>query len=214
LPKNVQIANVKGTIWQAHIQQVQAHGVVINDVDSSLSLVSVLMFDPTIDLTFGDAFSAGPEGRLTASGFLSELTIEDLDISVAANDIAVKLELPIDVLAHDHIALKLERFVLGQPICQETVGTVSWQKASVTALDETVTLGHLSATLSCKKGELIADVDPKNDLGLSYSAQIKADGRFSGSGYLQPGAKFPEKLKGLLSFIGNADKQGRYRLKL
>ena len=102
----------------------------------------------------------------------------------------------------------------GAPICKELQGDIHWRKAGVTGFEEKVNLGALSATLSCEKGELVADVDPKNDLGLSYRAQLKQGGRFTGSGYLTPGAKFPEQLIAVLSFIGKPDNQGRYRLKM
>ena len=57
-------------------------------------------------------------------------------------------------------------------------------------------------------------MDPNNNLGLSYRAQVKQGGRVSGSGYLTPAEKFPEQLKAALNFLGKADSQGRYRLKI
>ena len=122
--------------------------------------------------------------------------------------------MPIDVIAHEQLTINVPNFVIGKPICTELSGNLHWQNAAITALDEKVKLGKLSAKLSCEKGELIAEIDPKNNLGLSYKAQIKQGGRFSGSGYLTPGQQFPEQLKGALSFLGKADKKGRYRLKI
>jgi general secretion pathway protein N len=187
---------------------------MINQAKSSLSVISVLMLDPKLDITFGDALINGPEGKLTLSGLLADITVENATVSLAANNVVAKLNLPIDVLAHEQLTVDINRFVIGAPICSELDGNVQWRNAAVTALDEKIKLGKLSAKLSCNKGELIAEVDPKNDLGLSYRAQIKQGGRFSGSGYLTPGKKFPEQLKSALSFIGKADKKGRYRLKL
>ena len=214
LPNNVAVAGIEGSIWNTKISQVVVDDIMISQVHSSLSLLSVLMLDPKLDITFGDALINGPEGKLVLSGLLADITVEDATVSLAANNVSAKLNLPIDVIAHEQLTINVARFVVGAPICSELDGDFQWRNAAVTALDEKVKLGKLAAKLSCDKGELIAEIDPKNDLGLSYRAQIKKGGRFSGSGYLTPGAKFPEQLKPALSFIGKADKKGRYRLKI
>jgi general secretion pathway protein N len=91
---------------------------------------------------------------------------------------------------------------------------LQWRNAGITAFDKKVEFGTLKAKLTCDKGELVVDINPENDLGLSYRAQLKQGGRFSGSGYLTPGTKFPEQLRSALSFLGKPDNQGRYRLKI
>ena len=214
LPNRIAVAAVEGTVWRSHIAQVMIDDVVINQVQSSLSLLSVLMLDPKLDISFGGALVNGPEGQLTINGLLSELVIEDAQINLAANTVATQLNLPIDIVAHEQLQLNVARFVIGAPICRELQGDLQWRNAAVTALEEKVQLGGLSAKLTCDKGEVIADIDPNNNLGLSYRAQLKQGGRFSGSGYLTPGEKFPEQLKDTLSFLGTPDRKGRYRLKL
>lgn len=214
LPNRIAISAIEGTVWRSHIAQVMIDDVVINQVQSSLSLLSVLMLDPKLDISFGGALVNGPEGQLTINGLLSDLTIEDAQINLAVNTVTAQLNLPIDIVAHEQLQLNVVRFVIGEPICRELQGDLQWRNAAVTALEETVQLGGLSAKLTCDKGELIADIDPNNNLGLSYRAQLKQGGRLSGSGYLTPGAKFPEQLQDTLSFLGQPDKKGRYRLKL
>ena len=214
LPSNVVITAVEGSIWRTHIPQVMVDDVVINQVQSSLSLMSLFMLDPKLDITFGDALINGPEGQLTISGLLSDMVIEDAQINLAANTVAARLNLPIDVIAHEQLQLSIARFVVGAPVCRELQGSLQWRNAALTALDEKVQLGGISAMLSCDNGELIADINPKNNLGLSFRAQLQQGGRFIGSGYLTPGEKFPEQLKDTLSFLGKADKKGRYRLKI
>lgn len=214
LPNNVAVTGIKGSIWQTKISQVVVDDIIISQVSSSLSLLSVLMLDPKLDIAFGDALIMGPEGQLVLSGLLADVTVEDASVSVAASHVSARLNLPIDIIAHEQLTINVARFVIGAPICRELDGHFQWRNAAVTAFDEKIKLGKLSAKLSCDNGELIADVDPNNNLGLSYRAQIKQGGRFSGSGYLTPGAKFPEQLKSALSFIGKADKKGRYRLKI
>ncbi|ARD44734.1 type II secretion system protein N [Colwellia sp. PAMC 21821] len=214
LPKNVAVSAIEGTVWHTRILQVMVDDVVINQVQSSLSLMSVLMLDPKLDITFGNALVNGPEGQLTISGLLSDMVVEDAEINLPANTVAKRLNLAIDIIAHEQLQLNIERFIIGAPICSELQGDLRWQNAAVTAFEEKVQLGGLSAKLTCDKGELIADIDPNNNLGLSYRAELKQGGRLAGNGYLTPAAKFPEQLKATLSFLGKPDNQGRYRLKI
>ena len=214
LPANVSVAAVEGTIWRASVKQVMIDDVVISKVQSALSLMSVLMLDPKLEVTFGDPLINGPEGQLTISGLRSDITINDAQLSLAANTVVARLNLPIDIIAHEQLTLNVDRFVMGSPICGELQGELEWRDAAVSAFDEKVKLGKLSAALSCDKGELIAEIAPNNDLGLSYNAQLKQGGRFAGRGYLTPGEKFPKQLREALSFLGKPDRKGRYRLKL
>lgn len=214
LPKNVAITTVEGTVWHSEIKQVMVDDVVINQVQSSLSLMSVIMLDPELDITFGNPLVNGPEGQLAISGLLSELVVKDAQINVAANTVAARLNLPIDIIAHEQLQLNITRFIVGVPICSELEGDLQWRNAAATAFEEKVELGGLAAKLSCDKGELIADIDPENNLGLSYRATLAQGGRLSGSGYLTPAEKFPEPLTAVLSFLGKPDRKGRYRLKI
>jgi len=212
LPKNSQVSELSGTVWQSYAKQVRIDGVEINNVNSELSFISLLMFDPTVMLSFGGALVSGPEGKLTASQLLEQIKLTDVDISLAANQIAQKLNLSIPIEAHDFIDLEIEEFIVGKPICEQMKGSVKWKKASVTALSEKVNLGALSADLACEKGALTFTVSPKNDLGLTFTAYLSSMKKASGNGFLKPGANFPEKIKPILPFIGKVDNQGRYRL--
>jgi general secretion pathway protein N len=212
LPKNSQVSQLSGTVWQSYAKQVRIDNVDINNVSSELSFLSLLMLDPTIKLTFGGALVSGPEGRLTASQLLKQIKITNVDITVAAQQITEKLNLAIPMQAHNLIELSVDEFILGKPVCQQMKGLIKWNKAAITALSEKANLGTLSAELACEKGALAFIIAPENDLGLTFTAYLHNINRASGNGYLKPGANFPEKLKPLLSFIGKADNQGRYRL--
>ena len=212
LPKNIKVTGISGTVWDMSAKKVTYDKVRLQKVNVELSFWSLLTLDPELAIRFGDAVLPGPEGQLRVSSLLGDIVARDVDINVAADTIAQQLPMIVPMNAQNYVQLTMSEFQLGKPICQIAKGKVNWPKASITALDETVKLGKLSAKLSCDKGALVADIEPKNDLGLTFSAYVNGLGKVSGNGYLKPGAKFPEKIKPLLSFIGKADKQGRYRL--
>jgi len=213
LPKNSQISELTGTVWQSNAKQLSIDDIQINNVTSELSLLSLLTLDPKTEVTFGGTLVSGPEGKLTISQMFEQVKITDLAINLATSQISEKLNLAIPVKAHNFVDIKIDEFILGKPVCEQMSGSVQWQKASITALSETVNLGSLSADLACEKGALTFTIAPKNDLGLTFTAHLRSMKKVSGNGFLKPGANFPEKIKPVLSFIGKPDNQGRYRLR-
>lgn len=212
LPKEIKLQNISGSVWGSSIEHIQYKNNDINKVEAQLSFWSLFSLSPSINVSFGDSLVAGPEGTANISGFFNTLTIKDTKVSISADRIAQQLSLPIPLKAHNYIDLSVDTFVVGKPVCQDLNGSVLWKKASVTALDEKVELGNVAATLSCEKGVVALSIDPKNDLGLTFTAYLNQEAKISGDGYLKPGDEFPKALKELLPFLGKTDNQGRYRL--
>jgi general secretion pathway protein N len=211
LPKNMVLNGVKGTIWDMTVDEIVHSKITIDNVQASLSFWSFFTLDPSLAVEFGDDFSAGPSGYLSMSGLLNTMVISDAELVVSANTIAQQLPLPVPLVASGDIKLLINTFILGQPVCQETQGNITWQTPSISALNKTVKLGRLEAKLSCEQGALALTMDEKNDLGLSFITYVRSNG-LSGNGHLTPAKKFPDNLKAVLPFLGKPDKQGRYRL--
>lgn len=214
---SIKIESPSGTIWQGEIQSITVKNNRINQVKTSVSFWSLFTLSPSVDIMFGDAMLPGPEGELTLRASSERLTITDLSILTSASDIVNNLSLPIPVYARGDIELSFATLdvSLGKNMtCLEGAGGAQWQRASATAMEQSVKLGQLSATLSCEDGDVHAKLNPNNDLGISYDVvYTMPELKLSGQGYLKPGTKFPKDLKPALSFLGRADNQGRYRLK-
>jgi general secretion pathway protein N len=211
LPNNIALNGIKGTIWQMTVDEVVHPKITLDNVEVSLSIGSFFSLDPRVDLEFGDDFSVGPSGRLSVAGLLADMTISDASMAISADAIAQQLTLPLPLVASGDINIFIKTFIVGQPICQNIQGNITWKKPSLSAFNETVQLGNLAANLSCKEGALAITIDEKNDLGLSFVTYVRPK-KVSGNGHLQPAKNFPENLKAVLPFLGKPNKQGRYRL--
>jgi|GEM_PF-472819 len=221
LPKNVMLNGVSGTVWQGEIAQViltnADNSSQIQQVKTELSFWSLFSFTPKVDMQFGDALLAGPEGKLTLAISQEQLSLTDVELFIPANDIAQQTRLPLPVTAKGELELQLTQIdiSLTERKCQQASGNANWARAGIIAMEQNIKLGKLAADITCDKGELVVKIAPGNDLGLSFSAFIKARQnsiKVSGKGYLKPAAKFPQQLKSALPFLGNPDNQGRYRL--
>lgn len=214
LPNNILLGEVTGTVWMSEISAVQVDDVIIENVAANLSFLSLLLLNPSVELTFGDALVAGPEGKAKVSGLLSDLQIAETQINVQANEIAKKLTFPVDVTAHSFLDITINEFIAGKPLCSQLAGKLTWADAAITTFDNKVTLGDLSADLTCQQGEVMLTVVENNNLGLAFSAVFGQGGAMSGEGHLTPTEQLPEAIKQVLPFLGSPDQQGRYRIKL
>ena len=221
LPKTIVLSGISGTVWQGSITQLviknTANVSKFEQVNTGLSFWSLLSLTPKVELSFGGALLAGPEGKLTLAVSKEQLSLTDVELFLPANEIAQQIILPLPVTAKGEVALYLSQLdiSLTEQKCQQANGDINWSRAGLVAMEQNIKLGKLKAGIACEKGELVVKLAPKNDLGLSFSTYISAkNGRLkvSGKGYLTPSDKFPHQLKSALPFLGNPDNKGRYRL--
>lgn len=219
LPKSVkntvQFSGVSGSIWQTDIRQMAINGIHIDNVHADLNFWSLFSLTPKLSVTFGDAFSSGPEGKAEILLSQDKATINEMSLLIKANDVAQQLTLPLPMSARGDVELniaKAEVDLSKNNQCIFVKGDINWSKAGVTAFDKSIILGQLNADLSCENGALAVVISPNNDLGLTFNAYVRQGGKISGNGFLKPGAKFPTALNDALPFLGKKDSQGRYRL--
>ena len=216
-PKNIALHGVSGSIWQGEIARVTINNNDIEKVKTAVSFWSLLSLSPSIDVTFGDAMLAGPEGKFKLIVSSEQFTLTEVELFISASDIAKQLPLPIPLSAQGNVELSLSELVIvtaNKLSCLKAQGDVTWSGAGVVALEQNIKLGKFAAEISCDEGNLLAKVSPKNNLGLSFDGVLAlAAQKISGKGYLKPGAKFPSQLRSALSFLGRPDNQGRYQLR-
>jgi general secretion pathway protein N len=217
LPKNIALQGVSGSIWQGEIVKVTINNNEIEKVKTRVSFWSLFSLSPSVQVTFGDAMSSGPEGKLNLTVSSEQFALTEVEVFMSANDIATQLSLPIPLSAQGNVELFLSEIVIvtgDQLSCSKAQGEVLWSRAGVVALEQNIKLGKFTTEISCDEGNLLARVSPKNNLGLSFDGVLAlTTQKISGKGYLQPGAKFPTQLKSALSFLGRPDNQGRYQLR-
>jgi general secretion pathway protein N len=217
LPKNIELHGVSGSIWQGEIARVLLSNYEVEEVKTLVSFWSLLSLSPSVQVIFGDAMLSGPEGKLNLSVSSEQVVLSNMELLISANDIAQQLPLPIPVRAQGSVEVSLSEFIIvtGKELsCSRAEGIVTWSRAGVIALDENIKLGKFSSEISCADGKLLAEISPKNNLGLSFNSVLALNTqKVSGNGFIKPGAKFPSQLRSALSFVGRPDNQGRYQLK-
>ncbi len=217
LPRNIEIQGVSGSVWQGQIARITFNNNVVEQVKTELSFWSLFTLAPKVEVSFGGAMLAGSEGKFTLQMSTQQLALTELELFLKASELAKQLPFPMPVELQGNIELQLSEITiaLGEKItCSAAQGELTWLRAEVLTLEQNIELGKLSAVIRCEKGDLFAKVNPKNNLGLSFDAQIALPAKqFLGKGYLKPDANFPAPLKSSLPFLGRPDNQGRYLLR-
>ena len=219
LPQGIALSKVSGSIWQTHIDKVEIPtknkqaNIIINKVTANLAPMSLLTLNPSIKINFGGRLLDGPQGELTLTNIFQKITVTNSNIQLAAHDIIQHLILPIEIQALGEVKLKLAQFALGKPLCTTAHGEIVWQRAALTAFEQTIELDTLKADIHCQKGILAIKINPKNKLGLTFTTYIRSGTQISGNGYLTPSATLPKAIHDVLPFLGKPDSKGRYHLR-
>lgn len=212
IPDEIIVDGISGTVWSSKIKRVDVQGISINDIDTRLSALSLLTLSPSINTTFGGALAEGPNGKATIDVSGEHFLLTDASIELPASIIAPYIQAPIPIDAFGLVQVSVAELDYQSGQCSVADGEVTWQRAAVSALDQEVNLGSLTGVLSCEDQLITLTILPKNNLGLSFKAQLTKRGLLKGKGFVKPGAKFPTQLKEALMFLGKPDNQGRYQV--
>lgn len=213
LPSSIKIAGVEGTVWDSKLKALQVNELRIDNIKSQVSPLSLLMFSPAVDVTFGDAISQGLDGYASVTGLMSSLHISNAQINVPANMAAQFAPLPIDLQAHRTLAVTIDEYTVGAPSCAKLVGRIKWKKAAVTVYGEKITLGDLQGDLSCQQGEVTLTINQPNELGLQLQVAIGQNGQPYGEGFIKPNPTTPQAILQVLPLFSKANAQGQYPLR-
>ncbi|NMP30422.1 type II secretion system protein N [Thalassotalea sp. M1531] len=213
LPKALKLGEVKGSVWQSEVSSLSFNQFDVQNITASVNPWSLLLLSPSADITFGERLMSGPQGKAYVTLTANELMLSDTTINIAAGEIVPFIPLPIPVEAFGGVVLDIKQLSITSNECIHASGTIHWRRSAVMALEQNIEFGDLKASIRCQNKMLALEIDPKNRLGLTYTALLSLGGKVSGQGYLKPGSDFPTALKQALPFLGNADAQGRYPLK-
>ncbi|WP_286234430.1 type II secretion system protein N [Thalassotalea sediminis] len=213
LPKNISAVGIGGSLWRPTIERVVVNGQHIEKVHAEVSIFSLLSLNPKITARFGDPALTPIDGRVTVNNLLSAPVLSETVINLPAALIAKQISTPVAITAHRYISISLSSFQVGTPICQQLAGKAFWKNAGVTVMDQKIPLGDLSGQLSCQAGEAVLSIDSNNDIGLTFTVNVGANGYAYGQGYILPTSKTPQAIMQVLPMVTKKDAQGRYPLR-
>lgn len=213
LPKGLAYQELEGTLWQGTIRQAQYNKQLISNIKWQLQTSRLFTGALAYQVSFGQPRQMQDiSGKGLVSAGITGKKIEDAIFRMPAAQVKPLLPIPMGAIAGRVIA-DIDEYVLGQPVCQQVAGHVSWHKAGVD-IGGNIEFGSIDANLSCEQGRLLAQFDGKNSLGLSGQARIESTNKFAFDGFLKPSADLPAVVHQGISLVAKVDAQGRYKVKL
>lgn len=212
LPKNVQVQQVTGSVWQGQAASIKVNNIVITDVNWDVELMPLLTGSAEVAVQFGRSKrSLRGDGII---GYSSEgAFVQDLTVRTNTEWLLDAADLVLPVTTQGDVKLTIKQAMQGTPWCGVLDGQLSWTGASVDSLLGNVEIGTANAKLSCEKGGIVADIKQNSShLRFSGKAQLLERGRYTASGVLVPGNELPRSLRSNLGYIGKVNSNGEYKL--
>jgi general secretion pathway protein N len=213
LPSDVKLSGVSGTIWNGKAQQLNAHGLPVEDLNWELDVLPLLWGTVSAKVNAGNIREIDDisfSGELSFSE--SSIAAENFQSYLPTNLVISLLPLPFPVEALGRFRLQLDELEYTQS-CIALIGKGQWLKAQVAGLDQNISLGNFDAYLSCDNGDVLLEVNEPNSFGLSAIARIPSNMKYSVAGKFKPDPNLPREVQQAAQFFGKPDAQGYYPLK-
>jgi len=215
LPKQLEIGQTVGSVWQGQMMQVRYQDEQLNNVRWDIAGWQLFTGNLNANLKFGN-----PRERSDISGyadvnyglFNNVVKVTDGIIRSTVERAMQRIALPIPATAKGRVILELNEYTSGVPYCESLKGEIASPNIDVKGFNGWFNIGPLSGMLSCKSGDIAILVDPDNTLGLEADATLKANFDFKVAGYVKPDASLPKDVHDAVKFLGRPDTQGRYPL--
>ena len=123
LPKGVSLQGISGSAFSGKAKSVTINKYSVENVQWSVSLLSLITFNPSVAVNFGDRLGS-LSGSMELSNFGAEMFVENAEVLIDANELVAKLNLPIDVNAGGQIKLEIGSFGMGKPVCSVANGAI------------------------------------------------------------------------------------------
>ncbi|MBV2130873.1 type II secretion system protein N [Arsukibacterium indicum] len=214
LPANIQLGQVKGTIWQGSAMVAQYRSLQFQQLRWQFNGWSLLRLSPQINL------SAGSIGEREQPYFTAEVAysfsgmeIQQALLRLPVSQLLPLEQLPLPVSATGELMVEVKDFQQGKPWCSSLAGTASWLDARLqTPTGTWLELNSIVADLSCIEGSPVLITDGNNSLGLAVTAAVE-NKRLTVNGTLKPEASLPQEVHQAMRFVGRPDEQGRYTIR-
>lgn len=217
IPSQVQFGSLAGTVWQGQVTEVRFQQLSLKNVRWDITPAALLRGHLDFDLKVGNPRNkeeiAG-HGNVTLDLFSGTLMLEKSTLWFSVDQVLGHVTLPLPVDAKGRVTLTIDQFQTGAPYCTELNGQIRSANIDVKGLNSWFSIGELEGQLNCKSGDIAVSVLPDNKLGLQADATLSNNLQFSVNGKVKPDASLPKEVHDAVKFLGRADSDGYYPVKL
>ncbi|KXF82537.1 type II secretion system protein N [Enterovibrio coralii] len=209
--QGLQLGAVSGTLWNGTAANLNWQGQPLGKLNWQFNLMPLLTGKADVAIRLSGVPGLSARGNVGYG--LSGAYANNLLFSTSANVVQSFIPYPMPVSLAGQFDLTLRDYLFTKPFCDVLEGNVAWSQGSVTSELGTVDPGLVVADLTCDDGRLSLNGGSKSDaLETEFSLLLSPDQRYNMNGWFVPGDALPQSMRGALSFVGQPDEEGRYRL--
>ncbi|MCF6281050.1 MAG: type II secretion system protein N [Candidatus Polarisedimenticolaceae bacterium] len=207
----LQLAQIKGSVWDGSAQQLTFKGLQIGPIYWQFKPLSLLFGQIEVALTISDAkLKATSRAGSTLSGefYLSNLKGE------SSVEIITSLIPNLPVTPAGSIIFDLEEVGFSDQHLSSATGNIDWQRASVTQPID-IQIGNLNLRLNSDDDGIHGKIsDQGATLGIDAQLELQASGQYQIKGKIQPKPNTPTDLINALNILGRPDPTGAISINL
>ena len=164
-PKQLEVGQTIGTVWQGHMMQVRFNGEQFNNVHWDIAGWSLFTGNINANIKFGNARERADisgYGDISYGLFTHNVKVSKVLVRSSVERAMQRIQLPLPVNAKGRVILKLDEFSSGAPYCDTLKGEIASPNIDVQGSNGWFNIGPLAGTLSCKSGDVAILIDPDN----------------------------------------------------
>ncbi|WMN58768.1 type II secretion system protein N [Pseudoalteromonas xiamenensis] len=217
LPPTIQFGQLSGSVWEGHVTEIRVQQMTLKNVYWDITPAALFTGRLQLNVKVGNARDKDEisgHGDIALNVFNQHVTLDDAVLRFSVEQAMGHVTLPLPVEAKGRVLLNVSHFSMGTPYCEALVGDIRTPNIDVKGLNNWFSIGELEGGLDCKSGNIAITVSPDNKLGLQADALLSQNLQFNVNGKIKPDASLPKEVHDAVKFLGRADSDGYYPIKL
>ncbi|MFC3034811.1 type II secretion system protein N [Pseudoalteromonas fenneropenaei] len=217
LSNQLQFGQITGSIWNGQVTEIRVQQMPLKNVRWEISPWALLRGNLQAQVQLGNARvkeEISGHGAVTFGLFNQTIALHDATLRTSVEQAMAHVTLPLPVQAKGRVILEIQQYQSGMPYCQALQGEIHSPEIEVQGVNSWFSIGELAGSLGCKSGDIAVNVLAENRLGLQADAVLSANLQFKVAGKIKPDASLPKEVHDAVKFLGRADADGFYPIKL
>ncbi|ATF09487.1 type II secretion system protein N [Candidatus Enterovibrio altilux] len=203
--------SISGTVWNGTVQEFRWQSQSFGNLHWTFNWLSVLIGNAGVSLCLSGL--PGLSGCGNVGYEINGLYVSNLFLSVPATFIQPYVPYTLPVNLSGQFDLAIRNYTFKKAFCDTLDGRLVWSQSNIITPLSEVDYGLIAAKLSCNEGHLVIASDNESGaLRTKFNVVFNPDQHYSINGWFIPGEELPEGIKSQLSWLGQLDNEGRYKL--
>lgn len=217
LPKNVKLYDVKGDLWNGHVETVDIDNVRLSKVDWKLNLFT-LLFSKGMTVTVSDPEMLVGSFEVNVMKLNKEVRVKNVKFTSYLEKVTPLLKFPMMLKTEGSISGNFDTVILdGRGNFSSADGTINFDDVLVQHPFDSelfIDVGRVTVGVKGDSRSLKFHIDQNSDV-FAFNGDVTVNNlsEYVLSGGIRPKGAMPDKVASLISMLGKPGSDGQIRIK-